>query len=110
MVVNIVTFDGEWEQAFPAATDQSFMTPSGPKSVPMLHGTGLRSSSFEGDGFSALTLPYKDNSLAMSLVLPAKGNGLDTVIQLKTLRQVMENSSEASANATFPKFKFSTRT
>lgn len=75
VLVNAVTFDGDWVLPFSAkGTEKApFTSASGTRSVDLMHLTaGLTYA--EGSGFRMVQLPYKGNHYRMSILLPDAGD------------------------------------
>lgn len=77
VITNAVYFLGDWARPFnPSATrPEPFHSPGGARQVPLMYRPGDYRY-FETDGFQAVDLPYKDESLSMSVFLPRARNGM----------------------------------
>lgn len=79
VLVNAVYFNGKWDRPFsPDATSEQpfFVTENETKPVPMMY-QELRAGYLESDeGTYVLELPYKHNTMAMTVVLPAQSSSL----------------------------------
>lgn len=109
MTVSLVTFDAEWESPFPAATTGTFAAPSGKKSAAFLRDTDRSASGLTKPDFTSLTLPFKDGSLSMSLVLPVVGRPVNALLTPEVVDQVTLQSKQVSAEVSIPKFGFADR-
>ena len=81
-LINAVYFKGMWKEQFKpeATTQQPFHRADGSAvTVPMMM-RGGQIAYFEGDGVQVAELPYGDGRFAMTLVLPAPGGTLATLV------------------------------
>lgn len=71
VLANAVAFKGTWQVRFDAENTRptAFATPTGPTDVPTMHRSG-RIRFTEGDGWTAVALPYDGESTSMLVVLP----------------------------------------
>ncbi|WP_165244723.1 serpin family protein [Paludisphaera soli] len=78
ILTSAIYFKGLWTFPFraEATTDETFQASSGPVPVKMMNQTAPRLPYYEDDEVQAASLPYKDGSLAMLVVLPRKPDGL----------------------------------
>lgn len=76
ILVNAVTFDGDWQTAFdPKLTQKAeFKTPGGTKSVDMMRSPKLNGSYAEGHGWKGVELTYKGGHYRMTVMLPDAGD------------------------------------
>lgn len=80
-LINAVYFNGEWTSPFDKklTTEAPFFASSGQMRVKMMKGMGSYLSVFEKD-YSAVNLPYGDESFSMTVILPAKGKSVDALV------------------------------
>ena len=82
-LINAIYFKGNWTYPFneDMTADDDFYLPDGTtKKVPMMSQEG-NFAYFDGDGFSAVKLPYGKEKMAMYIILPDEGTELDSVIE-----------------------------
>ncbi|GEM_PF-4310215 len=73
VLVNAITFDGDWTTAFPkAATEKA--TFGGSRTVDLMHLVRTRLSYAEGRDFRMVRIPYKGGQTVMSVLLPKEGD------------------------------------
>jgi serpin B len=77
VVTNAVYFLADWADRFPAQSSPApFTAANGQRAdVPMMRQT-LGYRHYDGPGFAALDLPYRDQRLAMTVLLPDDARGL----------------------------------
>jgi serpin B len=110
LLVNAVYFQASWEVPFSESStkDQDFTTVDGSKlSVPMMTGA-VNVRGIAGDGFFVADLPYSDDGLTMTLVLPDEGRFSEVLSTLdwgtlSTLLAAEESCKECSF--TMPRFE-----
>lgn len=78
VLTNAIYFKGSWLDPFLArdtSSDAFYLTATQTVKTPLMHRTGGYSY-YDGGSFQALELPYKDNDLAMVVLLPKQKDGL----------------------------------
>jgi len=80
-LINAVYFKGEWTNPFNEnlTTDAPFFASSGEMRVKMMKDMGPYLSVFEKD-YSAVNLPYGDETFSMTVILPSKGKSVDALV------------------------------
>lgn len=82
ILVNCVYFAASWEVPFPAdaTTDAPFTLRDGTVvDVPTMMAAELATVAYEGDGYVLFDLPFTDDGLRMTLVLPDAGRFIEVV-------------------------------
>lgn len=114
VLLNAVYFKGLWSEQFDKKLTrrESFFTTDDGKalSVPMMRRKGKYALS-EYDDFTALSMPYKDHSLSMVIILPKERTGLAKVekkLSSETVQSVLsdlEKRLPAEVALSLPRFK-----
>jgi serpin B len=110
VLTNAIYFNSAWQYPFfPEFTkDEAFHRPGGEAlKVPMMR-TAEVFGYAAGEGFEAVSIPYKDRALSMVIVLPKKRDGLEAVEKWMTgarLQEVVQNMKQERVDLTLPKFK-----
>ncbi len=109
VLANAIAFKGRWAQPFDedGTVQGEFRAPSGPVTVPMMTGRRERVSYVDGEGYTAIALPYEGNGAAMILVLPDEGGSLgDVEARLDATELHRATVSERrTVNVLLPKWK-----
>ena len=106
-LLNALYFAAAWESPFDPnnTSDEPFSTPDGEEiSVPTMHQM-LELAYAEGAGWRAVELPYAEG-FAMRLVLPASGEGPETLTaaQLAEIAGALDTAPEVSASISLPRW------
>jgi serpin B len=110
VLTNAIYFNSAWQHPFfPEFTkDEAFHRPGAEAiKVPMMHGVEVLGYT-DGEGFQAVSIPYKDGALSMVIVLPKKVDGLEAVEKWMTgarLQEVVQKMKRERVDLTLPKFK-----
>lgn len=108
IIVNALTFEGEWAQDFTSPKPTAFAAPAGAVSAQMVTGdVDCRTAS--GKGFTSVTLPYDSGSLSMTFVLPNPGTPLRSLLDSSTFDIIDQKSSSAMIEVSFPRFAVDSR-
>ncbi len=108
-VLNALYFKGNWQTQFkPEATvDMPFTLASGTqKTVQMMRQKVTMRRAFR-DGYTAFELPYGDDRLVMTVLLPATGRSADSLLQAYTATEwsaLQQNMTKGSMDIGLPKF------
>jgi len=100
VLVNTMVFDGEWEIQFdPEYTSMGEFTriDSTTRNTFYMKGECSRRY-YQGDGFQALELPFKERNMSMILILPEKGKFLEFEENFSTA--VLDSITESFINRT----------
>jgi serpin B len=104
-ILNAVYLDALWARPFdglaPAGPKQTlrFAAPGGPADVPSMRDVDPFPYS-SGDGWSAVTLPYIGDRLAMRVILPAPGRGVSDLLRPDALPRLRWRSCCRSGAST----------
>ncbi|MFH1907915.1 MAG: serpin family protein [Chloroflexota bacterium] len=112
VLVNAIYFKAAWEYPF-----EESLTEDGPfhlldgstVSVPMMSlDTPERLGYLEGDGFQAVSLPYKGGLAEMVILLPDEGQfeTFQTSLTANRFAEILSGIETQSVNLTMPKFSF----
>jgi serpin B len=110
VLTNAIYFNSAWQYPFfPEFTKDEAFHRLGAEAikVPMMHGSEMLGYT-DGEGFQAVSIPYKDGALSMVIVLPKKVDGLEAVEKWMTaarLQEVVQNMKRQRVDLTLPKFK-----
>ncbi len=111
ILTNAIYFKGDWASKFDKdgtnPNDTFKLAAGGTSTVAMMNRTGSYKY-FEGNGFQALTLPYKGNDLSMVVFLPRQPNGLPAFEKTLTFENLTTWTTQGSAREVqvgLPKFK-----
>ncbi len=109
-LINAIYFKGTWTYEFDEnlTVDEDFNLLDGSsKKVPtMVQRRDFKY--FEGDDFSSVRLPYGQDKMAMYMILPDAGVGVDTVLESfdgDTWNKITGSFSEIEVNIHMPRFK-----
>ena len=109
-LINAIYFKGNWTNPFneDLTVDDDFYLPDGTtKKVPMMSQEG-NFAYFNGDGFSAVKLPYGQEKMAMFIILPDEGVEIDSVIESldeESWNLIMQSFSGTEVSLIMPKYK-----
>jgi serpin B len=110
VLTNAIYFKGDWAEQFAkdATRDEPFHPAAGKTvAVPMMH----RTAGFgylEGEGFQALSLPYKGDALSMVVFLPGKAGSLtdfERSLTAENLARWLPQLGRREVEVSLPKFK-----
>ncbi len=108
-VLNALYFKGNWQSQFKseATVDMPFTVASGTqKTVRMMRQKLAMRRAFR-DGYTAFELPYGDDHLAMTVLLPAAGRSADSLLQAYTATEwsaLQQSMTKGSMDIGLPKF------
>jgi serpin B len=111
VLTNAVYFKGSWAKAFDKklTKDEPFQTDAGSVTVPMMHADGDMAYAESADAKLA-TIPYKDSSLEMVVVLPKRAERLAEIEARLTggqLDALLDTARETKVSLSMPRFTFS---
>ena len=111
VLTNAVYFKGDWTEPFPKkdTKDEPFQLEAGPKNVPTMHRTGSMAYG-ETDDAQVVSLPYKDSTLAMVVVLPKRAGDLSAMLGKVSGGEIdawIKKTSSARVVLSMPKFTYS---
>ena len=109
VLTNAIYFKSNWATKFSkAATKDGPFRLTADKSVdvPMMH-LSCELAYAENDDVQMLELPYIDNDLSMTIVLPKKVDGLADIEKGQAFRRTGLAEQTVKVDLTLPKFKFS---
>lgn len=108
-VLNALYFKGNWQTQFKSeeTTDMPFTLASGAqKTVRMMRQKLAMRRAFR-DGYTAFELPYGNDRLAMTVLLPATGRSADSLLQAYTATEwsaMQQSMTKGSMDIGLPKF------
>jgi serpin B len=114
IVTNAVYFLADWDNPFPPSSRPAPFTLANRSrvDVPTMAQTA-RFRHFDGDGFAALDLPYRDERLVMTVLLPDGADGLPaleralTPARLDRTLAALDRAEPAFVDLTLPRLSFS---
>lgn len=113
VLANAIAFKGKWANAFdPELTKpMPFATPGGSADVPTMSAKIEGLSYVDGDGFTAVALPYQERGAMMIIVLPDEGTSIEAVEGKLDAAQLgrMTMSGRRPVNVSLPKWKAETK-
>ena len=109
-LVNTAYLKADWQSTFaPEATrTKTFHTPSGEILTPMMR-SRKSLSYYKGNNFTAVDLPYKNNTMSMVVIRPKSVTGADKTLQqltpktVKTLFKSLDNAETKQVDISLPK-------
>lgn len=109
-LINTVYFNGEWSSRFDKSqtTDAPFYLANGTSVQVKMMQQKEEFQYYQGEDYSALRLPYGDQSFAMTLILPegsGDANGLVNDLGNGLWEQLVEPVTVSEVNVYLPRFK-----
>jgi serpin B len=109
VLTNAIYFKAEWMSQFEedrTKPDDFTLLDGNVIQVPMMTQSG-NFAYLQGDGFQAVSLPYKGNKLSMLILLPDQGNfdQIKNEMSADQLSSLMNNLQNAEVDLSMPKFK-----
>lgn len=116
VLVNTAYLKADWKSTFaPEATrNETFHTPSGEIMTPMMRSTKSLPY-YKGNNFTAVDLPYRDNTMSMVVIRPKSVTGADKTLQQLTPKTVgalfksLDNAETKQVDISLPKADLSTK-
>jgi serpin B len=109
VLANAIYLKAQWQTPFTASATAPapFHPASGPAvSVPTMHETGAFGFQ-QGAGYQAVTLPYSDGRLAMTIVIPTGSlQGLESSLSASSLAAMVKPGPTTGIDLALPKFSF----
>lgn len=110
VLTNAIYFNASWEDPFQEEDTQkeNFTLPDGDQvEVPMMSQTN-HFQFLDGDGYSAVELPYQDEKASMLIILPSRGRLKELERNLNTafVENIVKNFESKSVRLKMPKFDF----
>jgi serpin B len=113
VLANAVYFQASWNEPFNARSTRSdvFHAASGDVTVPMMHGQPAGTSYVEGDGYQAVSLPYRGKAFDMVIVMPdeQRFDALESELDGERLGGILQALEPTRIALTMPKFEVRTR-
>ena len=109
-LINAIYFKGNWTYPFDenlTGDDDFYLLDGSTKKVPMM----TQEENFpyyRGDNFSAVKLPYGQEKMAMYIILPDEGTGVDSVIEsldAERWNEIKDSFYGSQVSLTMPKYK-----
>ncbi len=112
VLTNAIAFKGKWAEPFDEdnTRESAFQAPSGEVQVPMMAGRREGLSYVDGEGYTAIGLPYADRGAYMIITLPDEGVSLADVeskLEDKQLHRATM-SGRRTVDVALPKWKAET--
>ena len=109
VLTNAIYFNAMWSKPFDEAAPMSFHRLDGrTANVPMMAGSTRNYGS--GDGYQAVSVPYRNRRVSMTIILPEPGKfeEIESSLDAKRAGQILEGIGpvEGSVELTMPKFEF----
>lgn len=110
VLVNAIYFKADWQSQFDAndTSDIPFNLLDGTQvNVPMM-GQGMLILYTQGDGYTAVELPYAGETAAMDILVPDVGRfeEIESALTSEMFNQIIGNMTETTLMLNLPKFKF----
>jgi serine protease inhibitor len=74
------------------------------KVVPMMHNSELPDSYRSGKRFEAVVLPYKDSTIALYMLLPARGTSPEQILTEESLQEMLTAKESCELDLSMPRF------
>jgi serpin B len=111
-LINAIYFKGSWVHQFDKSLthDSPFTLRNGaPENVPtMRHADAVSLGLYQGQGFEVVDLPYGAGAFSMTVILPAEGRDVDSLVAGLTADDwgaILDGLHVSDAIVTMPKFK-----
>jgi serine protease inhibitor len=114
-LVNAVYLNAQWASQFSeeATDDAPFHLADGSTvDVPTMSQSMLHTSASQGDGYTAVDLPYTGDQLAMTVVLPDEGTSLadfESGLDGARLGEIVDGLDSATVDLSLPRWEFDTQ-
>ncbi len=109
VLVSAIYFKAEWVTKFEPYGNITFHTPSGDVKAPFMEAVWHTAGYYEGEGYKAVMLPYKNTSIAMVIIMPDDPSLLTTKYRemiTETLDHFRKNPVyDGSVRVLMPKFE-----
>lgn len=110
VLVNAIYFKADWLDQFEANDTGDFpfnLSDSTQVNVPMM-GQGMDIPYTQGDGYTAVELPYAGNTSAMDIIVPDAGRfeEIESALTSEMFNEITGNMSPTNLMLRLPKFKF----
>lgn len=115
MLVNAIYLNAEWASQFSedATEDQPFHLADGSTvDVPMMTQSMLHTSASQGDGYTAVDLPYVGGDLAMTVVVPDEATPLadfEASLDGARLGEIVDGLETATVDLSLPRWETETQ-
>jgi serine protease inhibitor len=109
-LINAIYFKGNWTDEFDGgmtADDDFYLADGSTKKVLMMN-KWQELPYYAGDGYSAVRLPYGQEKFSMYIILPDKGESLDSLISSLDAdgwEEITDSFSERQVELSMPKYK-----
>lgn len=109
VLVSAIYFKAEWVTKFRPYGNMTFHTSSGDVKAPFMEAVWEAAGYYEGEGYKAVMLPYKNTSIAMVIIMPDDPSWLETryrELVTEALNHFMkEPVYDGSVRVVMPKFE-----
>ena len=109
VLTNAIYFLAAWETPFEPenTSDDTFETPDGPVTTPMMHG-GMEGWHAQGDGWQLVELPYDDVPMSMVMVVPDQGrfNEIEAGLTSGFVAAALMDAESKTIDLAMPSFEF----
>jgi serpin B len=113
VLVNTVYFKAGWDTPFRATRTESgvFHAAGGDVTVAMMNGEPKLASYVQGDGFQAVSLPYRGQAFEMVILMPDEGRfeEIESRIDGPLLATMLGSLEQTRISVTMPRFEIRTR-
>jgi len=109
-LINAIYFKGNWTYPFDenlTSDDDFYLLDGSTKKVPMMS-QQENFGYYKGDNFSSVKLPYGQEKMAMYIILPDKGTGVDSVIEsmdAERWNEIKDSFYGKEVSFTMPRYK-----
>lgn len=111
VLTNALYFKADWLNKFKKESTfkrEFFSSADNKREIDFLHASNVHRSYAENDQFQVLSLPYKDDSFALTIFLPKTRFGLGDALKSldsATIQHLMSNVTDTFVNVRIPKWK-----
>ncbi|CCD68330.1 Serpin domain-containing protein [Caenorhabditis elegans] len=115
VLTNALYFKADWQNKFKKDStfkSEFFSSADSKREIDFLHASSVSRDYAENDQFQVLSLPYKDNTFALTIFLPKTRFGLTESLKTldsATIQHLLSNVSSTSVNVQIPKWKIETK-
>lgn len=113
VLVNAIYFNAAWKHVFEESltADGDFHSPSGLKSVPLMHQPLLKTRAAQVNGTEIFEMPYDGDEMSMVVIVPPAGGmaALEASLDAATFNGYVAALSSEALNLKFPSFEARTQ-
>ncbi|EFO87698.1 CRE-SRP-7 protein [Caenorhabditis remanei] len=114
VLTNALYFKADWQNKFKKESTfkrEFFSSADSKREIDFLHASAVNRNYAENDQFQVLSLPYKDETFALTIFLPKTRFGLSDALKnldSASIQHLMSNVSNELVNVRIPKWKIET--